>query len=125
MFTKQVEALKGKVEKAEKERDNSKRKQEEMSNQVKELCDKFQSFESDAAKDTAKDTSNNEVPPKWKGLHEGARVEVWWTQERTFYAGTIKEKDTSDPNVHDKFWIDYDDGDKGYVNFSEETFNVL
>lgn len=63
--------------------------------------------------------------PDWKFLYEGARVEVQRKQKRKFHAGTVKKKDTSDPNVDDRFLIKYDNGDAEYTNFSEATFNIL
>lgn len=51
--------LKEQLKKAEKERDDSKRQQEAMSNQIKDFLGKFNPLESDAAEDT----TNNGAPP--------------------------------------------------------------
>jgi hypothetical protein len=51
----------------------------------------------------------------------GSRVAVWWDYYQKFYEGEITCKRSSDG----PFLVEYDDGDKEWVNFRKRKFHLL
>lgn len=55
------------------------------------------------------------------GVAIGSRVAVYWSGEQKFYEGTV----TNRREAKKPFYIEYDDGDKEWIDFSKHVFKLL
>ena len=56
------------------------------------------------------EAQENELPGSgW--VSQGTRVQVWWSGDKTWYAGEVGKKVVGKPGETDKWWVCYDDGD--------------
>jgi hypothetical protein len=60
--------------------------------------------------------------PHVKSLSVGSRVAVWWTAEERYFPGVVSRIDFSKPSPH---CIEYDDGDRQWVNLAYRRFLLL
>jgi len=52
----------------------------------------------------------------------GTRIEIWWKDDKRYYAGVLKWRHAVD---HHRYWILYDDGEEEWVDLDEDRYNVL
>jgi hypothetical protein len=61
-----------------------------------------------------------EASPDVSAVTVGSRVSVWWPADRRHYKGIVtKERQGKNP-----FFLEYDDGEKEWINFSEHNFRL-
>jgi hypothetical protein len=61
-----------------------------------------------------------EASPDVSAVTVGSRVAVWWPAERRHYKGIVtKERQGKDP-----FFLEYDDGEKEWINFRDHSFRL-
>jgi len=51
----------------------------------------------------------------------GSRVEIWWAGDDCYYKGTV----TLEGKQKNRFFVEYDDGEEEWVNFSRQAFHLL
>jgi hypothetical protein len=66
------------------------------------------------------DVKAAEASPDVSVVTVGSRVSVWWPDDRRHYKGIVtKERQGKNP-----FFLEYDDGEKEWINFSEHSFRL-
>jgi Helicase associated domain len=56
-------------------------------------------------------------------IHVGSRVAVYWEGEDEYFDGTVTKERFGGQKAN--FLVDYDDGDKAWIDFAKVTFRVL
>jgi len=71
-----------------------------------------------AAAASAKPSAKKEL---WQQVELGMRVEVYWPQDKTYYAATVTGRSNANKSV---FSLSYDDGEVERVDLSTEQFRI-